>query len=129
MRSDLDPNLGKAISGFKESLHANAERPDEFWAKQRESVRSRLNREVVRRASAWKWTIPCAAAVAACILIAGIFLNRDVVVVPDIAAGDDQDLLVAVEHALRSDVPGAIAPAVGTARRADIVVEVIARGR
>jgi hypothetical protein len=93
---------------FRDSIRAEADRPDFFWARQRNAILSILDRPDSAE-SRWKriW-IPAAAALLLCMLF---FAEISEAPVPDLAAGYDQNLLIEVERALNRSHPDALAPA------------------
>ena len=100
---DLE-RLRRATSSLRDSARAQAERPEDFWARQRSSAASRISRRAVRPLA---WT----AAVAAAILAATL-LQEPRPVPPAMPATDpDQALLVSVQRAVSRQVPQALAPA------------------
>ena len=99
--------LRSAISGFRDSIHATAQRDHSFWRNQQLAI--------AQRASArgwyslgWAWV-----AAMAMVLIAALFLTRTPNP-PQNAATEDADnvLLQEVQGDLAREVPKALAPAV-----------------
>jgi hypothetical protein len=98
-----------ALAGFRKFAQTAPDRPDYFWERQRLAIRDRLSPtpRIPGHRSIWAW------ASAAVVVVLGIMLfpTRAQPPAPDIAAGHDQDLLLAVERSLNRDVPKALAPA------------------
>ncbi len=93
---------------FRDSVRAEADKPDFFWARQRNAIMSTLDKpESPKRRRVLLW-IPAAAAVLLCMLF---FAEISKAPIPDLAAGYDQDLLVEVERALNRSHPEALMPA------------------
>ena len=94
---------------FRETFRAAAERPDTFWARQREAISEGLRHPAHK--SKWRpallWA-PASIAVLMCLLL---FTEKTKLPAPDFAVGADQNLLVDVEQALVRDCPEALAPA------------------
>jgi len=94
---------------FRESFRAAAERPDTFWARQREAISGGLRHPAHK--SKWRpallWA-PASIAVLMCLLL---ITEKNKLPAPDFAVGADQNLLVDVEKALVRDCPEALAPA------------------
>jgi hypothetical protein len=112
--ADFDPeqNLGelkKGIQILRNSVYAAAERPDFFWKRQHNAIMARLRKPVhaakYRRALLW---VPGVMAFIICLFF---FVENSKAPTPDFAAGSDQELLMAIEHALNHDYPEALAPA------------------
>lgn len=100
--------LEGVLHKFRDSVRAEADRSDFFWARQRSAIMGILNKPESpkpRRALLW---IPAAAAVLLCVLF---FADIGTAPTPDLAAGYDQDLLVEVERALNRSHPKALTPA------------------
>jgi hypothetical protein len=89
---------------LRHSAHSQAERPEDFWTRQRSSAASRITRHAGRPLA---WTAAIAAAVLAAMLIQE---PRPVPPAPP-APDPDQVLLVSVERAVHRQVPQALAPA------------------
>jgi hypothetical protein len=100
---ELD-RLRRATSALRHSAHAQAERPEGFWAHQRSSAASRISGRAVRPL-AW------AAALAAAVLAAMLVQEPRPVVPAALPPDPDHALMVAVEQATRREVPQALAPA------------------
>lgn len=96
--------LRRAASALRDSARVGAERPEGFWARQRNSAASRIFGRPVRPL-AW------AAAIAVAVLAATLIQEPRPVVPPAPAPDPDQALLVSVERAVNRQVPQALAPA------------------
>jgi hypothetical protein len=94
---------------FRETFRAAAEKPDTFWARQREAISGGLRHPAHK--SKWRpallWA-PASIAVLMCLLL---ITEKNKLPAPDFAVGADQNLLVDVEKALVRDCPEALAPA------------------
>ncbi|HYK92176.1 MAG TPA: hypothetical protein VE398_25665 [Acidobacteriota bacterium] len=101
--------LERALAAFRDSARAAADRPEHFWERQRLSIRDRLNS--TRRSRDLETTWIWASATAFVILVLTLLVPRGETEVPDIAAGQDQELLVAIERSLNREVPKALEPA------------------
>lgn len=100
---ELD-RLHRATSSLRDSAHAQAERPEGFWIRQRRSAASRISGRAARPL-AW-------AAAVAVALLAATLLREPRPAVPAAPSPDpDHALMVAVEQATRRDIPQALAPA------------------
>ena len=100
--------LEGVLQKFRDSLRAEADRPDFFWVRQRNAIMESLHKPKSpkhRRILLW---VPAAAAVLLCLLF---FAEISKAPTPDLAAGYDQDLLVEVERALNRSHPNALTPA------------------
>jgi hypothetical protein len=111
--------IENVLRAFRQNLREAAERPDEFWMKQRGGIMARLQHSVPvsRWRPAWLWA-PAAITIALCFYF---FMRRSEAPMPDIAAGYDQKLLIEVEQALRRESPWALIPAA-------LITEEIERG-
>ncbi len=103
--------LERTLYEFGEATRSTAERPDEFWRRQRAAIWSRVlaegRRAVSRTIAAW-------AGVAALILLGATLLASGAppAVTPTLVQTDaDHELLLAVEHDVQSEVPDALQPA------------------
>lgn len=96
--------LRAAVSTLRRSAHAEAEKPDAFWTRQRAAAAARSSRHT-GRPLAW------AAAIAAAVLAAVLLQEPRPVVPPAPATDPDQALLISVERAVSRQVPQALAPA------------------
>jgi len=94
---------------FRKTFRAAAERPDTFWARQREAISGGLQHPTHK--SKWRpallWA-PASIVVFICLLL---ITGKNKLPAPDFAVGADQNLLVDVEQALVRDCPEALAPA------------------
>jgi len=103
--------LEDALAGFRALAQEAVERPEYFWDRQRLAILDRLKApHATRRYRAvWIW----ATAAALVIVLVLIFNpNHSKSIVPDFAAGHDQELLVDVERSLNRELPRALQPAV-----------------
>ena len=100
--------LQGVLRRFRDSVFAEADRPDFFWIRQRNAIMDRLNKPgSPRRQPAFLWA-PAVAVLLFCLF----FLTKNgEAPPPDFAAGYDQDLLIRVERALNRSYPDALAPA------------------
>jgi hypothetical protein len=106
--NDFD-ELKEDLRIFSESIRADAERPEAFWANQRAGIAAKIQKPAplsgLRPALLWA---PAAIAILLCFLF---FAEKSKAPTPDLAAGADQNLLVEVEQALDRNYPEALAPA------------------
>lgn len=96
--------LRSAVSALRRSAHAQAEKPEPFWTRQRAAAAARASQSPARPMT---W----AAALAVAVLAALLLQEPRPVVQPAPATDPDQALLVSVESALNRQVPQALAPA------------------
>ncbi len=101
--------LERGLACLRELSRSAGNLPESFWERQRVAIQDRLktSRPASRYRSAWVWAT--AATVVVLILLI-ISPSPTQSVVPDIAAGDDQELLVGIEHSLARDLPEALQP-------------------
>ncbi len=105
-----DAGLEEALREFRASALADVERPDAFWASQRNAVFDRIAER--RRSVAWKPVIVCGATLAIIATVAGLWFGRArALPVPDFAAGYDQDLLLDVQRLTEAETSLALEPA------------------
>jgi len=101
--------LESALAGFRELARTAAERPEYFWDRQRLAIHGRLkpSRATRRHRAIWIW-----ATAAALVVVLALILNPNHTqsVVPDFAAGHDQELLVEIERSLNRELPQALQP-------------------
>ena len=96
--------LRTTVAAVRRSAHAQAEKPEGFWARQRSAAATRTSRSPARPL-AW-------AAVIAVAILATTLLQQPRPVAPVTSPGDpDQELLISVERATSRQVPQALAPA------------------
>lgn len=84
---------------------------EDFWHRQRAAIQGRI--EVAREARAHRTPRLAWAALAATVLLGTLWMNdseRPIVSQQQVHV-DDQELMIAVEHAMQSDVPEALEPA------------------
>ncbi len=106
LRAD-DERLESALAGFRQIAHEASDRPEHFWERQRLAVMGRLNTE--RSGRGYNRMAWVSAAVLVLLAIA-LFTPRGEPVVPDIPAGQDQELLIGVERSLDRNIPEALEP-------------------
>jgi hypothetical protein len=100
--------LQEILAALPESARAITEHPDSFWQRQAAQIRVRIAASERQPA----WTARAWASALALILLGILLLNRGSV--PQASRSDndsDQELFLAVEQAVHSDVPEALAPA------------------
>jgi len=104
-----DESIAEALSELHRAALAATERPESFWAAQRNAV---LARAGARRVSPWKpvWAWVAAAVLMAVISSLWLEMPRGMPA-PDFAAGDDQELLYDVEQLINARLPLALDPA------------------
>ncbi len=85
------------------------DQPDAFWIRQRAAIRSRIAIEQASRRPAKAFVL--ATALALILLVTAVLKTSVPPPGPRAQADPDQELLVAVEQAVHSDVPEALAPA------------------
>jgi hypothetical protein len=106
-----EPNLGdleKSVRMLREFVHAAAERPEFFWIRQRNAIRTSLNKPVP--AAKYRPALIGAPVALVLILCLFLFVENSKAPTPDLAAGSDQELLIDIERALSRDHPEAFAP-------------------
>lgn len=98
--------LLRALSG---TLLAATDRPEMFWHRQQAAIRSRIVTEGVYKPSIWAILVPTAVA----LTILAVLLLRPTPLAPvrQVQIDSDDELLAAVEQALETEVPYALAPA------------------
>ena len=99
----------ESIRTFRESFRAAAEKPDTFWARQREAISGGLRHPA--RKSKWRPALLWAPSSIVVLMCLFLFTGKTKLPAPDFAVGADQKLLVEVEQALYRDCPEALAPA------------------
>ena len=111
--ADFDPerdleDMKKDIQRLRESVHAEAEKPEFFWKRQHNAIMASLNKPfpAAKCRPALLWA-PAALALILCLLF---FVENSKAPTPDLAAGSDQELLIGIERALSRDYPEAFAP-------------------
>ena len=99
--------LRSALAGFRDAVHATAQRDPTFWRNQQFAVRERLSAQDWYPLH-WGWVVAMVA-----VLITAILLARTPNV-PKNSGSEDADnaLLQAVQGDLNRNVPQALAPAV-----------------
>lgn len=102
--------LEHALSGLPEWLQSSTQQPEWFWQKQRAKIRERI---AASRRLLWPLITASSGAVA---LLAFSFLlfhstRQPVPPMPVAQSISDQQLMVAIEQDVQSDVPEALAPA------------------
>ena len=106
--------LRPTLEALPEWARTSSERPEEFWQRQRDVIRSRissLDRQPQGRMVRRPLVLACSV-VAAMVLLAGLMLDRASLPPPPKAQVDpDHELLMAVERAVHNDGPAALDPA------------------
>jgi predicted anti-sigma-YlaC factor YlaD len=101
--------LQSQFSALPEGVRNATDLPQVFWQRQAAAIRSRI---AVQEASRRSWAGLIWASAASLILVAGLLLNgAKNGARPQPQADPDQELLLAIEHAVASDVPESLAPA------------------
>ncbi len=107
---EQDPVLDRAVREFRRSGFAAAEKPEEFWSRQRRAVMEKL--EVPAKHFRLKPAIAWSAALTAVLIAFGLWIQSpEALPVPDFAGGYDQNLLYEVERLTSAEVPDALQPA------------------
>jgi len=104
---DGHEQVESAIAGLRTLAREASDRPEIFWERQRLAVRERLH--AGRGARSFGRLAWVSAAVLVLLTLA-LFAPRGEPVVPDIAAGQDQELLVEIERSLDRELPQALEP-------------------
>jgi hypothetical protein len=105
---DFHP-LQRNLIAMPQAIRSATDLPHFFWQRQRAAIQSRI---AVEEASRRSWVGLVWASAASLILIAGLLLNgAKKPPKAQVQVDPDQELLLAVEHALQSDVPESLAPA------------------
>ena len=104
------PALKRELLEYRRSGLAAAERPEEFWERQRRAVMDKVaappKRSYFKAAMAWS------AVIAAVLLFISLWVESPKASpVPDFAGGYDQDLLCDVERLTADEAPVALQPA------------------
>ena len=98
LRRALDAGLPEAVPS------------EDFWQRQRAAIQQRI--EVVREARRQRAPRLAWAALAATVLLGTLWMNdSEKPVTHQSVQIDDQELMIAVDHAMQSDVPEALEPA------------------
>lgn len=101
--------LQKNLSAMPRAVRSATDLPPYFWQRQRAAIQSRI---AVEEASRRSWAGLAWATAASLVLIAILLVNgAKKVPATQVQADPDQELLLAVEHAVQSDVPESLAPA------------------
>ena len=100
---DLQPLLDDLPASLREA----AERPEWFWRKQQAAIRRRL----AASQSAWARPVTVLASASALVLLALLLRGNPAPPAPQARTDQDQELLIAVERAMQTDVPEALEPA------------------
>jgi hypothetical protein len=100
--------LPQLLSHAHDALLAASERPETFWYRQQAAIRSRIAIEKTSKQPLWGSLIATSA-----LILVTVLLLRPSRVNPVVATqGDaDDELLMAVEQAVQTHVPDALAPA------------------
>jgi hypothetical protein len=107
---EQDPVLDRAVREFRRSGSAAAEKPEEFWLRQRRAVMEKL--EIPAKHFRFKPAIAWSVALAAVLIVFGLWIESpEALPAPDFAGGYDQDLLYDVERLTTAEVPDAFQPA------------------
>ncbi len=101
--------LERALRDLPEAVRAASDRPQIFWQRQRAAIRSRI---AVHEASRQSWIGFAWATLGSLILLAALLLSgAKNLPKPQAQLDPDQELLLAVERAVQSNVPESLAPA------------------
>ena len=110
-----DHDFDKALRAWRDSAHAEQDRPDWFWARQRSRIQSRMakpdRRLSPRLALA---SLAATAAIAISLLVPGHVEHQQPKQSPVATNQDemsDHDLMLQLQSTMQSDVPEALQPA------------------
>jgi hypothetical protein len=102
--------LQQTLAAVPNQLRLSTERPEWFWQKQQAAIRERVG---ARRHHAWR-LLPACAGVLGLAVVATTLLDHGrtpTPPAPQAQSVSDQELMIAVEQAVQTDVPDALAPA------------------
>ncbi|HKN36889.1 MAG TPA: hypothetical protein VJX16_26900 [Terriglobales bacterium] len=103
-----EPDLRRQLSRAHDALLTASERPEIFWYRQQAAIRSRIAMEKTSKQPLWGSLI----ATSALILLTVLLLRPSTVnPVASMQTDSDDELLLAVEQAVQTHVPDALAPA------------------
>jgi hypothetical protein len=107
---DNMPELpGELAAALRADAVERSERPDEFWSRQRSGIRARMHGQSHRRPHGIRLALAGAALIFLAVLLTAP-AGRPPQVVPQAKVDADQQLLLAVEHALAMGTPEALEP-------------------
>jgi hypothetical protein len=101
--------MENALRIFRDSLHSAAQKPENFWIKQREEILNSVRRPVHKRRV--RVLLIWASALATVLLGVTVFIEENKMPAASFAGGYDQELLVEVERALNRNYAEALSPA------------------
>ncbi len=107
---DEHDRIENALAGLGVLSRDTTDLPEFFWERQRLAIQSRLktSQGIHNYRSAWTWA---AATTLVLLVLLVLSPNSTQSVVPDIVAGDDQELLIGIERSLNRELPEALQPA------------------
>jgi len=102
--------LQQTLAAVPNQLRLRTERPEWFWQKQQAAIRERVG---ATRSPAWRLLPACAGALGVAVLATTLLDHgrRPAPPAPQAQNVSDQELMIAVEQAVQTDVPDALAPA------------------
>ena len=102
--------LQQTLAAVPHQLRLSTERPEWFWQKQQAVIRERVR---AARRPAWRLLPACAGALGLALLATTLLHHRrpPAPPAPQAQTVSDQELMIAVEQAVQTDVPDALAPA------------------
>jgi hypothetical protein len=103
-----EPDLRRQLSRAHDALLTASERPEIFWYRQQAAIRSRIAMDETSKQPLWGSLITTSA-----LILLTVLLLRPSTVNPvaSMQSDSDEELLVAVEQAVETHVPDALAPA------------------
>jgi hypothetical protein len=102
--------LQLTLAAVPRQLRLSSEQPEWFWQKQQAAIRQRLG---ATRHLAWRLLPACAGVLGVAVLGTTLLYHARPAAPPAAQAQSvsDQELMIAVEQAVQTDVPDALAPA------------------
>ncbi len=109
---ELKPEDRTWADAFRETIHAESERPDWFWGRQRAAIRERIG-SGRRRSSAWMAFASAAALIVFAVLMLGGGVTgptRTMPVAKTAHVESDQQVMVEVQETIDNPIPDSMAP-------------------
>ena len=106
-----DKDIRGSVDQWRDSVHAHAERPDWFWARQRARILSDI-RQPRRLSPKFAWAGLAAVVAIAISLISPVDKPKQLPPQPVAQVQiSDHDLMIAIEHSMNNGGPSSLSPA------------------
>jgi hypothetical protein len=107
-----EKRVRSVLDAWRDSVHAQTDRPEWFWARQRVRITSKATEQHQGRAPKLAWAGIAAMIALAIAMFAPAPETKPVQPIPSVKAEiSDHDLMLALERSMNAGVPSSLAPA------------------